>query len=126
MRLLLDTHIMLWWLSDETDRIGATTADAIRHADDVLISVASVWEVEIKRASGKLETDEDLPNALRMSGFEVLDIRIDHTTRAARLPKHHGDPFDRMLIAQAQAEGLTLVTADKLIPLYDVAIMHAG
>ena len=126
MRLLLDTHVLLWWLADETDRIGAVAADEIRHADEVFVSVASVWEIEIKRVSGKLESGDDLAGTLRTSGFDVIDIRIDHATLAARLPQHHRDPFDRMLIAQAQAEGLTLVTADKLIPLYDVAIMHAG
>jgi PIN domain nuclease of toxin-antitoxin system len=126
MRLLLDTHVMLWWLADDLDRIGVSAADAIRHADEVFVSVASVWEVEIKRASGKLIADDDLPHALRTSSFDVLDIRIDHATVAARLPKHHNDPFDRVLIAQAQVEELTLVTADKLIPLYDVAVMHAG
>ena len=126
MKLLLDTHVLLWWLADDVDRIGASTADAIRHADEVFVSVASVWEVEIKRASGKLEAGDDLPGALRASGFDVFDIQIGHASIAAWLPKHHNDPFDRMLIAQAQVEELILVTADKLIPLYEVAVMHAG
>lgn len=91
----------------------------------VLVSAATIWELEIKRALGKLKVTTDLLVGMRRAGFGELAVSIDHAVRAARLPRRHGDPFDRMLVAQAQAEGLTLVTTDRALARYDVAILDA-
>lgn len=123
MSLLLDTHIVLWWLTDD-----ATLADEIKdrldREVDVYVSSATVWEVAIKQALGKLDPP-DLPEQIRDSGFRLLDITAEHGIAAGRLPIHHRDPFDRMLVAQAQIEGLTLVTRDAHIQKYDVDVLTA-
>ena len=112
MRLLLDTHALLWWLADEglTDQARDAIADP---ANLVILSAASAWEISIKKALGKLSAPDDLEQQAEESGFSPLPITIAHALAAGRLPRHHDDPFDRMLIAQAFAEGLTIVTHDK-------------
>lgn len=124
MRLLLDTHALLWWLADEGLAEGAreTIADP---ANLVAVSAASAWEISIKKALGKLSAPDDLENQIRAAGFEPLPVTIAHGTRAGALPRHHDDPFDRMIIAQAQAEGLTIVTRDKQFVSYLVALLPA-
>jgi PIN domain nuclease of toxin-antitoxin system len=87
------------------------------------VSAVSVWEIAIKRASGKLRVPEDLLEKVADAGFGELDISFEHATLAGALPPHHGDPFDRMLIAQAQIEGLTLVTNDPRIAAYEVPVL---
>ena len=124
MRLLLDTHALLWWLADE----GLTTQarDAIADpANLVAVSAASAWEISIKKALGKLTAPDDLERQLQAGGLTPLPITIAHGTAAGRLPRHHEDPFDRMLIAQAFAEGLTIVTRDKRFDDYGVALLSA-
>ena len=125
MRLLLDTHALLWWLSD-WDEIAATTRDAIADPEnEVFVSAVSGWEIAIKKDRGRLVAPDNLSAVVEKKHFEHLPLSFEHSERAAALPPHHRDPFDRMLVAQAQAEGLVLVTRDARIPLYDVPIMPA-
>ena len=124
MKLLLDTHVLIWWSGGKP--IAAAAAEAIRSPDnEVAISAASVWEAEIKAASGKLLLTADLDSEPAEHGFQSLDISAAHAIAAARLPQHHGDPFDRMLVAQAQLEGFTLVTRDPVFERYAVAVLRA-
>ena len=124
MRLLLDTHVLIWWSGGK--RLAPTATDAIRAPENVvLVSAASIWEAEIKAASGRLLLTADLEAEPVQYGFQSLDISAAHAVHAARLPAHHGDPFDRMLVAQAQLEGLTLVTRDPVFDRYAVAVLRA-
>jgi PIN domain nuclease of toxin-antitoxin system len=123
-RLLLDTHIFLWWRG-EPSRLIPAVRSRIATADLVFVSVASAWEVAIKVALGRLDLPDTMEAGVLASGFEKLLITFSHAARAAALPPHHGDPFDRMLIAQAQAEGLTLVTRDRRLEPYAVEILWA-
>lgn len=124
MRLLLDTHILLWWLADED--LSAPAREAIADpANLVAVSTASAWEISIKKALGKLTAPDDLEQQVREGGFVPLPISLAHGVAAGRLPRHHEDPFDRMLIAQARAERLTIVTRDKRFEDYDVALLTA-
>ena len=125
MRLLLDTHAALWYMAG-SDKLAEAAREQILIAERVYVSVASAWEIEIKRALGKLVVPADLAQALASMGFMPLDIDLDHAVAAARLPKYHQDPFDRMIIAQAQLEALTVVTADSIIPKYDVPLLAAA
>ena len=123
MSLLLDTHVVLWWLTDDPT-LAADLKDRLDHEPDVYVSAATIWEVAIKQSLGKLKPD-DLPERIRDSGFRHLDITAAHGIAAARLPLLHRDPFDRMLIAQAKAESLTLVTRNPEIAKYDLAVLTA-
>lgn len=120
MRLLVDSHVLLWHLLDDPRLTPGPTA--IIEADDaeVLASVASLWEIAIKNALGKLEAPEDLPRRVEELGFEPLPIDVDHAWAVGQLPHRHRDPFDRLLIAQAQVEGLPILTADPAFDGYDV------
>jgi PIN domain nuclease of toxin-antitoxin system len=120
--LLLDTHIVLWWLSDDPT-LAADIKDRLDHEPDVYVSAATIWEVAIKQSIGKLPKPDDLPERVRESGFRHLNITADHGIAAGRLPLIHRDPFDRMLIAQAKTENLTLVTRDAEIAKYDLEIL---
>jgi len=123
MRLLLDSHVLLWWLADDPNlppRARATIADS---ATSVLVSAATVWELAIKRAAGRLETPDHLLEVLQANKFESLPIASAHALKAAALPHHHADPFDRMLIAQAQHEGLTLASVDRRFGAYDIDLL---
>jgi PIN domain nuclease of toxin-antitoxin system len=123
MRVLLDTHILLWWLADD-ERLLAQAAVAIADPDtEVVVSAASAWEISIKQASGRLDAPDDLLEAVAANHFETLAITVDHAMAAARLPAHHADPFDRMLVAQAQIEGLTLVSVDTRFSDYEVELL---
>lgn len=121
-RLLLDTHVFLWWRS-EPDRLSPAVQASIAEADMVFVSAVSAWEAGIKAALGRLRIPDTLESGVLASGFEKLLITFSHAEKAAGLPPHHKDPFDRMLIAQAQAEGLTLVTHDRLLEPYQVEIL---
>ena len=123
MGLLLDTHVVPWWLSDDPT-LAAELKDRLDHEPDVYVSAATIWEVAIKQSLGKLKPD-DLPERVRDSGFRRLDITAEHGIAAARFPLLHRDPFDRMLIAQAKTEQLTLVTRDPEIAKYDLEILAA-
>ena len=125
MRLLLDSHALLWtfWNSP---RLGTFARDTVRSPDnEVFVSVASIWEIAVKRASGKIDAPENLATLCREQSFALLGIEPFHAEQAANLPMHHRDPFDRMLVAQAQAEGLTIVTADSTLRRYGVRTMPA-
>ena len=122
MRLLLDSHALLWWL-DDSPRLGSQARAMIANAASVAVSMASIWEIAIKAGLGKLAVDvgELLDNVGR-DGFELLPITAADCLAIARLPRHHGDPFDRMLIAQARARDLTLVSDDANFTAYQVSI----
>ena len=123
MRLLLDTRTFLCWVSD-WDEIDETTRDAIADpANEVFVSAVSGWEIAVKKAQGRLVAPDNMSAVVGEKHFEHLPLTFEHVERAAVLPMHHRDPFDRMLIAQAQTEGLVLVTGDERIRLYDVATM---
>lgn len=122
MSLLLDTHALLWWLAGDPiePKASARIADP---AVLVAVSAASVWEVGIKAALGKLRFDGSIAVEARRGGFESLAISFAHAELAGGLPQHHRDPFDRMLIAQAQLEKLTIVTRDPEFAAYDVEVL---
>ena len=123
--LLLDTHVLLWWLDDPSLIAGEAReliADPLR---PVFVSAAAAWEITIKRQLGKLEAPDDLEDALERERFQHLPIAVRHALAVAELPSIHGDPFDRIQIAQARLEGLTIVTRDGRIPRYDVRCLRA-
>lgn len=123
MRLLLDTHVAIWWLSGN-QRLSSSTRSAIESADEVYLSVVSLWEILIKQDRGRLDLPVGFADALR-EDFTDLPLHAEHVTGARGLPLIHRDPFDRMLVAQARAEGLTVVTADHLVADYGVPIIAA-
>lgn len=125
MRLLLDANVLIWWATDNR-RLGRDAAAAIADADnEVRVSAATIWEIEIKRASGKLRVDRDLAERAQDAGLKPLDVTFAHAVDAGRLPRVHGDPFDRMLIAQAVIEGLSIVTSDRIFARYPVSVLPA-
>lgn len=126
-RVLLDTHVLLWWLFDDP-RLSKRARDVIRSADTaVLVSSASGWEIGTKHRLGRLpeamEVVHDLPPLLRRSRMEVLPIALEHALAAGMLPGPHRDPFDRMLIAQARLERLPIVTNDPVFARYEVDVV---
>lgn len=117
---LIDTHILLWWLSDDkklSKKISALIADPDNH---ILVSAVSAWEIAIKKSLDKLKAPDNLKEILKKNGFELLSITIDHALEIEQLPKIHNDPFDRLLIAQCKVENLIFVTIDKIIPKYKI------
>ena len=125
MILSLDTHVLLWWLADNATLSQTTRTEISDGKNLVFVSAAAAWEMVIKSALGKLDIPSDLEAALTANRFQPLPITIPHALAVADLPHHHNDPFDRLLIAQAKVEGLTLVTRDEQIKKYDVSIMEA-
>ena len=122
---MLDSHVLLWALSDVASlRVGSRRliADSNNY---VVVSAVSVWELRIKSALGKLSVPDTLEEATRRSGFAELPVTFDHAKRAAGLPAVHGDPFDRMLVAQAQIERLEIVTRDRRLREYGVSVIAA-
>ncbi|MFV0257398.1 MAG: type II toxin-antitoxin system VapC family toxin [Acidimicrobiales bacterium] len=124
MRILLDSHVALWWLED-SGSLGVRCRELIEHADEAFFSAVTPWELEIKRGLGKLTMPDGLPDALASGGFIPLGISVEHAERAPGLPVHHRDPFDRMLIAQAQLEALTLISTDRSFDAYEVEVVDA-
>jgi PIN domain nuclease of toxin-antitoxin system len=106
-----------------SEQLSQHTRAVIEDAELVAVSVVSIWEIAIKIAAGRLRPPGDIPAAIQRSGLIVLPVQLPHALTAANLPRHHGDPFDRMLVAQAMIEGLTLVTRDAKLPLYGVPIL---
>lgn len=123
MNLLLDTHVLIWW--DEGRRLEAGARRAIEEADTVYVSAASAWEVAIKIGLGRLRPSRTVELAASESGFLELPVTFRHAERVVRLPTHHRDPFDRLLIAQADVEELTLVTRDPLFRRYPIEVIQA-
>lgn len=125
-RLLLDTHVFLWWLVND-QRLGERARGFIQDPkNQIFVSAATTWEISIKRALGKISAPEDMSSIIDDEGFIALSINAYHADQAGLLPDLHNDPFDRMLIAQAQSEGLVLVTADEKIFKYPLRIIKAN
>lgn len=124
MRLLLDTHVFLWWWSDDR-KLKRGARQVIERADSVSISTASTWEMAIKQSLGRLRFDGRFEDAIVACSFNELPIRSVHTEAIRVLPLHHTDPFDRMLIAQSLVEGLTLVSHDRRLEPYGAPILWA-
>ena len=124
MRILVDSHVALWWLEDKA-ALGPQCRQLVGRADEVYFSAVTPSVLGIKRQLGKLTMPDGMGDALKTSGFLQLPISVDHAERAPKLPSHHRDPFDRMLVAQAQIEALALVTADRALLPYDVEVIDA-
>jgi PIN domain nuclease of toxin-antitoxin system len=122
MTLLLDTHVALWAIAGDPT-LGAEFLDRLRHDPDIFLSPVSLWEITIKQGAGKLAGPPDLTERVRDMGFRELPVTHAHAIAAGRLPPHHRDPFDRMLVAQALTEGLTLASRDASMVLYDVDVL---
>ena len=127
MKLLLDTHVFIWWDS-EPDKLSPKVLDACQDQTNVLVlSVVSVWEIQIKTQLGKLELKMPIANIIdqqrRTNGIEILDVRLQHVLALQALPRHHKDPFDRLLIAQTNAERATLVSHDAKLSHYEVPLL---
>jgi len=125
MNLLLDTHALIWALENNSTLSEPARAAIIDGNNMVFVSPASAWEISIKKAMGKLEAPDNLYQEIKLHRFTELNINIQHAQLAGELPDIHKDPFDRMLIAQAMIEKLTLVTRDSLIVQYDVTTLQA-
>ncbi|MGW7252551.1 type II toxin-antitoxin system VapC family toxin [Streptomyces sp. NPDC054834] len=124
MKLLADTHVVLWWLLAD-DRLPPEVKELLDTEPEVYVSAVTPWELSVKRRLGKLEGPPDLLRRAWECGLRQLLISGEHGIQAGDLPLHHRDPFDRMLIAQAQLEDLTLITRDTWIPKYDVPVLRA-
>lgn len=124
LHLLLDTHVFLWWRADDR-KLGKAAREAIGSAELVFVSAASAWEAAVKAGLGKLQLPGTFQAEIEDSAFDKLAITVAHADAVSTLPYHHRDPFDRMLVAQAWTEGLTLVTHNKLLSAYDVPILWA-
>jgi PIN domain nuclease of toxin-antitoxin system len=122
MRLLLDTHVAIWWLNGDR-RLRPATRDLIEAADEVYLSPVSIWEIVVKQARGRLELPTGFFGALH-EDFAELPLTADHALDGRSLPRFHGDPFDRMLVAQARVEGLRLMTADAALEGYEVPVVR--
>ncbi|SFK71614.1 type II toxin-antitoxin system VapC family toxin [Geodermatophilus ruber] len=120
MTLLLDTHVLLWWLTDDQRLTPAMRAAISDRGASVAVSAVSAWEMAIKAALGKLSVPDGLVDELGRQGFDELPVTVEDGLAAGALPRHHEDPFDRMLIAQAVRRRLVLVTADRRFADYDV------
>jgi PIN domain nuclease of toxin-antitoxin system len=125
VRLLLDSHVLLWAL-DGSAELKPDLKQRIQDAyNQVLVSAASIWEISIKHRLGKLDVPDNWVEFVGASGFSELSVTFAHALAAGALPRHHDDPFDRMLIAQAQIEGLVLVTRDRESAPYSIQILNA-
>jgi len=125
MNLLLDTHVLLWWLDANPTLSGKATSAIADGNNLVLVSAAVIWEIRIKQALGKLELPSNFRQVLDGQPFEMLAITAEHAHAVGDLPSHHRDPFDRMLIAQAKVERLTIITRDTIIEQYNIPIIKA-
>ena len=124
MNLLLDTHVLLWWL-DDNPTLSEKARIVIPDPENlVLISAAVIWEIRIKQSIGKLDIPRNFRNILYREPFELLDITADHAHAVGDLPAYHRDPFDRMLVAQAKVEGLNLMTRDARMKQYGIPIIE--
>jgi PIN domain nuclease of toxin-antitoxin system len=125
MNLLLDTNVLIWVLA-APEKLSAAAREAIRSTENrVFVSVASAWQLDIHRRTGRSDTPDDLELQMVTKNFDPLPVKMSHAQAAHLLPDLQGDPFDRMLVAQAQVEGLTLVTSDHTMWRYPVATLPA-
>lgn len=125
MILLVDAHALLWWLGDDPALNQPARSAIADPANEVLVSAATIWELAIKRAVGKLELADELPDVVQQAGFGGVPVTMDDAWAAAALPPHHRDPFDRMLVAQASRLDAVIVTRDAAISAYEVAVLPA-
>ena len=125
MRVLLDTHVVLWELAGSRT-VSPAAREAIEQASDVLVSVVSFAEIGVRASIGKLSVPADLREHVLRSGVSVLGLDADDGLAVAGLPMHHRDPFDRLLVAQARSNNLSVISADRRIAAYDVAFVDAG
>jgi len=125
VRLLLDSHVVIWWLSDSARLQSATRDILISPDNELFLSAVTVWELNMKIAKGKLRLAENYAERLLNDGMEELPVTVRHASVLKKLPPLHGDPFDRMLIAQTITEGLILMTNDRIILQYDVPTIKA-
>lgn len=121
MRQLLDSHTLLWFVLGDRRRISPPLQARIE--EGATVSIASLWEIAIKSALGKLQAPDDLPQRVEELGFELLGVTVEHAWAVRHLPHHHRDPFDRLLIAQAQIEQLPIVSVDPAFAAYDVTVI---
>jgi PIN domain nuclease of toxin-antitoxin system len=123
VRVLIDTHIFLWW-DRQLRRLSRPLRAAIAdEANEIFVSAASIWEIAIKRATGKLSFRRPIVDAVSELGFEILPVTGNHAEHAGGLPRHHNDPFDRLIIAQAYLEEMVVGTQDRLMRPYGVATL---
>lgn len=123
-RLLLDTEVLIWWDADDS-RLGPKARAAIQQAEDVYVSAASAWEIAIKQGLGKLQTRRKPSQAVMEGGFSPLPVTLEHAEAVRTLPKHHNDPFDRLIVAVAQLEALTIVTSDDRFTDFSLPLIDA-
>lgn len=121
LSFLLDTHVLLWAICDD-DRLSSNHRQIIANGEGIVVSTVSIWEIAIKRASGKLIVDGDMVQLLNARGIPILSINEHHAARVEHLASHHRDPFDRLLIAQAQVENLAILTTNPMFARYDVTV----
>ena len=125
MNLLIDTHVLLWWLDDNPSLSKRARTVISDGKNPVFVSAVIIWEIRIKEALGKLKIPGNFREVLENQPFEMLDITAEHAHAVGELPSHHRDPFDRMLIAQAKVEGLILVTHDMTLKKYKIPLIKA-
>ena len=122
---MLDAHALLWWLADDPQLDSAASRSIADPANDILVSAATVWEIEAKRVAGRLRAPMELLDAIRETGMHTLPVTALDAVSAARLPMHHGDPFDRVLVAQAQRLEALIVSRDRALDAYEVDVLPA-
>ena len=125
MILLLDAHALLWWLADDPQLDSAASRSIADPANDILVSAATIWEIEAKRVAGRLRAPMELLDAIRQTGMDTLPVTAIDAVSAARLPMHHGDLFDRMLVAQAQRLEALIVSRNRALGAYEVDVLPA-
>jgi PIN domain nuclease of toxin-antitoxin system len=123
--LLLDAHALLWWLADDPQLDSAASRSIADPANDVLVSAATVWEIEVKRVAGRVRAPTELIDAIRRAGMDTLPVTALDAVNAAGLPMHHADPFDRMLVSQAQRLDALVVSRDRALDAYTVGVLPA-
>lgn len=124
MRLLLDTHLIIWWMNGEASKISERALAALGSEDmEPVVSAVAIWEAAIKRRIGKLEVPGDMLAQIEASGVELLPVSVRHADFVSSLPDHHEDPFDRLLVSQAMIEGIALASADEVLRRYDVELV---
>jgi PIN domain nuclease of toxin-antitoxin system len=121
----MDAHALLWWLADDQQLDSGALRSIADPTNDVLVSAATVWEIEVKRVAGRVRAPTELLDAIRLSGMDTLPVTAFDAVSAAGLPMHHGDPFDRMLVAQAQRLDALIVSRDRALSVYDVEVLPA-
>ncbi len=125
-RILIDTHVLLWWLSDH-ESLGQVARQLMANPrNEIFVSAATSWEIAIKKKKGLLVAPDDIDGVVEDEGFSKLPITLFHGEQAGSLEEIHKDPFDRILIVQAQSEGLELLTVDEIIPKYSVRVIDAS